>query len=243
MKGWEAMKSIVKGAALGLLLAASGAGAAIAGSGNVLYLVQTNTGPDINSGNQFFSDQSAANYSSIGQVGAPATQTGERNDANLTIKSNCSQIASDCGTLGLTQDNSGAGLSAGGVTPGSPSTLSGNIANVTILGQGTASISQLGDNNLASVKLDDGDANITQKGLDNSALLTLQGDARGIINQLNGNNTAKFTVKAVNGATVQLNQNGGVSYEPTSTTTYDPGTTSPIAVSTNGSVTISQYQM
>jgi hypothetical protein len=242
MKGWEAMKSIVKGAVLGLLLTAGVTGAATAGSGNVLYLVQENTGAGVGSGNQFFSDQSHANYSSIGQVGAPATQTGERNDANLTIKSDCSRLASSCGTLSLTQDNSAGGLSAGGVTL-VPATLSGNIANVTILGQGTASISQLGDRNLATVKLDDGDAQITQKGLDNGALLTLQGNANGIINQLDGGNTAKFTVNAVNGATVQLNQNGGVSYEPTLSATYDAGTTTPITVSTNGSVTISQWQM
>jgi hypothetical protein len=253
MKGWDAMKSIIRGAALGLLLAAGGAGAAIAGSGNVLYLTQTNTGPDVNSGNQFFSDQSHANYSSIGQPGNDATQTGERNDANLTIKSDCARLASSCGTLGLTQDNSAAGFiaantkltthSQGAVS--TPAALQGNVANVKIFGQGNATVSQLGDDNLAQVELDDGTALIDQAGLTNTAQLKLNGDANGTINQLGSNNLANFQVSATNGATVTLNQHGNSNtYVPGSAVSYTGNASAPpITVQTNGSVTISQWHM
>jgi hypothetical protein len=203
---------------------------ALAGNGNTLYLIQESP-PGTTDGNNFLSDQTLANYSSIGTNSSPALQSGTGNKADMTIKSNCpaSSPVGTCGYLGLAQDNTGAGLN--GVLTSPPAVLLPNYAKVTIEGLGTAVILQHGGNNSATLEVVDGQGDITQAGLDNTAKLTLANATTGSIEQRGIKNNVAMNVIGVGGGGATLTQVGS---------NLDAGTilvdaTSPVTIFTFGS--------
>jgi hypothetical protein len=201
---------------------------ALAGNGNTLYLVQDSPAGTTD-GNNFLSDQTLANYSSIGTNGSPALQSGTGNQADITIKSKCSisSPAATCGYLAFTQDNTGAGLE--GVLTVVPEALLSNYAKVTIDGLGTAAILQHGGNNSATLEVVDGHGDITQTGLDNKATLTLASATTGSIEQRGINNRVGMNVIGVGGGGATLTQIGS---------NLDAET---ISVTTTGSVAVFTY--
>jgi hypothetical protein len=200
---------------------------ALAGNGNTLYLIQESS-PGTTDGNNFLSDQTRANYSSIGTLLHPAKQSGTGNEASITIKGDCSAVAaSDCGHVTFRQDNSTEGLV--GIIAGlfNLAPLDPNLATVVIAGKGSADLRQLGGNNVASLSVVDGDGSIHQSGIDNVATLTLLGGAGGSISQIGNDHQGSLTVNSIG--------NGGASlYEWGSNQTYS----SALTISTNDWVSI-----
>jgi hypothetical protein len=209
-------------AAAALAVAAS---AASAGEGNVLYLIQEQDGV---SGNTFFANQAAASYTSIGTVGDPARQRGEGHEADVTISVDCMTLT-PCGTVALTQDNTPATLNAASPQIVVTGAKAGNTAVVTIAGIGNASITQIGDDNDATLQLGAGDGAITQTGLFNDALLEIAGEADGSIVQLGDSNAASLRVLGLQNSHVALTQTGtglthGTAATPIEVTTTQAGT-------------------
>lgn len=171
---------------------------ALAGNGNTLYLVQDSP-PGTTDGNNFLSDQTLANYSSVGTIGTPALQSGTGNTADVKIRNNClsQPIDGACGELTFRQDNTGADLE--GVLVSAPSMLLPNYATVTIAGQGDSDILQIGGNNVATMSVGNGAGTILQKGLDNTATLTLDGGANGSIEQQGVGNSGGLHVTSLGG--------------------------------------------
>ncbi len=185
-----------------------GAQPATAGDGNKLYLVQEQQGE---LGNSFTSDQSAANYTSVGLIGQQATQRGSGNSADLRLSGDCS-LKTGCGVVLLNQDNTTATMNAQvpAILPIAP--LAGNAATLTLSGAGNATIAQIGDRNTASLSLRGGsDGRVEQTGLGNTALLTAGGGADGTIVQKGSVNNADLTV--LGPTSVMLTQTGtGLNY-------------------------------
>ena len=221
------MKRLVP-AVFGLALTLAGASSALAGNGNLLYLSQQSDAGTIDA-NEFVSDQTWANYSSIGTVFVPAQQKGHGNQANLLVKSDCAAVSDPCGTVLLRQDNSSTSLLGTALSALSLGPLAANTAHVTITDEGNASVLQLGGGNLATLGIGGGDGSITQLGVGNTATLTLQGTADGAINQTGVGHVADLTVTTVGNGSVTLNQIGASRY-------YGPTT-----VATTSSVTITQF--
>jgi hypothetical protein len=171
---------------------------ALAGNGNTLYLVQDSP-RGTTDGNNFLSDQTLANYSSIGTNSSPALQSGTGNKADITIRNNClsQPLDGSCGLLMFRQDNTGADL--GGVLTTVPTTLLPNQATVTIAGIGDGSIQQIGGRNVATLNVENGAGTISQKGLDNTATLTLDGAANGSIQQQGIGNSGGLHVTSLGG--------------------------------------------
>lgn len=182
---------------------------ALAGNGNTLYLVQDSP-PGTTDGNNFLSDQTLANYSSIGSLAHPARQSGTGNSATVTIKSDCSHASfrSHCGELTLVQDDSGSGLTGTLLDAFNLSPQSPNTATVTITGKGHADLLQLGGGNLATLNVHDGSGDISQIGLSNTATLTLAAATTGSIVQGGSGNNASLTVNAVGRGGASLVQTG-----------------------------------
>ena len=181
--------------------------AALAGSGNSLYLVQENTYPGL-TGNTISVDQHLGEYTSVGNSLQPATQSGSGNAAQLTLTGNCTIGALDCGTVALDQDNSSDGLSLAIPAMAVPATPQGNFASISVSGTGNASVTQIGDQNQAYLGLDDGHGTITQQGLDNLAKLAITGDLTGTIAQTGNHNIGNLSIAGTPGATVSLTQTG-----------------------------------
>lgn len=182
---------------------------ALAGNGNTLYLVQDSP-PGTTDGNNFLSDQTLANYSSIGSAWFPARQSGTGNSADITIKSDCSSLLApeQCGQLTLVQDNTGHGLSGLVLHAFNLSSHNPNTATVTINGLGHADLQQLGGGNVATLNVDDGYGDISQAGLNNSATLTLASASTGSIVQTGSSNIASMTVNSVGSGGANLTQIG-----------------------------------
>lgn len=182
--------------------------AALAGNGNVLYLVQT-ADPTATAGNNFIANQSAGDYTTIGKS-QPATQAGSGNSANVTLAGDCAQATLSCDTVAFGQDNSLATLTSLGLAIPQPQ---GNHASVTVTGLGNVSITQTGDANTALLQVEDGSGTITQTGLSNQALLETTGSVNGVIEQNGNSNVAGLSVSGTGNPTVTLQQNGnGHSY-------------------------------
>jgi hypothetical protein len=191
------------GLAAGMLLP----GAAFAGNGNTLYLLQENTYPGA-AANNIDIDQSAGAYTTVGSGSAPAIQRGAGNQANLTLSGDCAVSFPDCGTVSLYQDNSSDTLLR--ATPPVPlaGPPQGNVANVSVSGTGDASIVQVGDQNVADMVLDDGHGLISQQGLNNIAKLEIQGDLTGSIAQTGNANIGDLLISGAPGSSVSLTQVG-----------------------------------
>lgn len=193
--------------------------AGFAGQGNVLYLVQDTTSGSGN-GQSFQSDQHLSINSSIGTPLRPATQSGGDNSASITIDSSCGLVSTSCGYAALTQSNDyQRALTASGNTGigrllnGLSSTFGGNSATVSVTGQGTASASQYGFGNDASISATDASASISQIGLGNSARLTVTPLGAGAppsyaLNQIGLNNSANLVVIATAGTSSSYTQIG-----------------------------------
>jgi len=204
------------------------AGVAFAGDNNTLYLTQTSDGP---LGNSFYADQSHSVGNSI-----TASQSGNGNVAHITTSDLCSSgLSAPCGgTVNLTQDNSSNQTGDAFTVDGQ---LARNYVSVTTSGNSSATVSQLGDGNSATLNILDGSGNINQHGNDNTASLTVEDGTVGTITQNNDNNNAALTVTGVPGAAASLTQNGGNNYGPATVST-------PYAVNTPYAglpVTITQY--
>lgn len=197
-------------------------GAAIAGSGNTLYLLQD--GAD--GSNSFVSDQSLSDNSSIGSLSSPARQTGHGNQANVTIRSDCAAApVQACGYLFFQQDNSMSGLAG----LAGPLDVAPNSATVVINGYGSGRVQQLGGGNNASLDVTGGQGTIFQAGLNNSASLTVAPGAKGTISQTGNGNSGGLSVTSIGGGGASLIQAGnGHSYSDN------------VSVSTTTSVTIYQ---
>ena len=190
---------------LAVAMVCLGALPATAGDGNKLYLVQEQQGE---LGNSFNSDQSAANYTSVGLIDQQATQRGSGNSADLRLSGNCS-LETGCGVVLLNQDNTTATMNAQlpAIVPIAP--FGGNAATLTLSGTGNATIAQIGDRNTASLSLSGGsDGRVEQTGLGNTALLNAAGGAGGVINQKGSGNTANLDVLGAAQSSVVLTQTG-----------------------------------
>lgn len=220
------------------LVAAMAAGAAVAGEGNTLYLVQESEGAG---GNTFWSDQSDGKYTAIGNNVEPAVQRGSLNEAQLTLSGDCTSL-SNCGTLAFEQDNRQSVLTQVAGFSGSPH---GNKAVATISGVGTADISQIGDGNLAMLSLDEGTGTISQQGLGNVARLQITGKISGSIDQNGDNNVGDIAISGPDGASVTLVQQGNnLNFTgATPGVQYGSGTTNPggaLTINTTTNITITQ---
>jgi hypothetical protein len=193
-----------------------GSGAAQAGDGNTLYLVQESS-PWSTNGNTLQSDQSRATNSSIGWRLLPATQNGSGNDAEIALVGNGGQV-------GFWQDNRDR-LS---------NPLAYNSASISLTGDGLVTLVQLGGGNVADLTLDNGGrGSITQSGLYNEAALVLHGGADGSITQLGDGNTTALDVTAVGSGGAHVLQTG---------VALEYGTIDqPIIVHTTSDVTIWQH--
>ena len=180
---------------------------ALAGNGNTLYLVQESP-PGSTDGNNFLSDQTWANYSSIGTPSHPAVQTGSGNSARITIKSDCAAASSSSGHLSFRQDNSGGGLVGIVANVFNLAPLAPNTADITINGQGGASVLQIGGGNEASLMIADAVGSVSQAGLNNEASLTVAANTSGNISQTGVGNIGELTVNSIGGAGVSLIQIG-----------------------------------
>ena len=208
----------------------------LAGSGNILFLVQDSGGAS-GLGQSFSSDQSGSINSSIGSLRHPATQDGEGNSANVLILSNCPLVSNTCGHVDLSQNDFANAIA---VIPALASTIgpyvAGNTASVTVNGTGSATLSQQGFGNSASLLATDAKINIQQTGLDNSASLNMATSggsgplAQGTIDQVGADNQVHLDVLASAGKTVSFTQIGtGLAY----------GTVAnPVVVSTLHSISI-----
>lgn len=166
-------------------------GAAIAGGGNEIYVLQESA---TGLGNKLEIDQSGANDSLVRGLGdselAPATQKGDGNSADLTITGNGGEIR-------LEQDN---------FATGQP----GNTANVTVDGGNLATVQQLGSGNLATLGVSGSltEGGIFQNGDGNNALLTVSGsNTSGSVTQNGDGNETALTVTG-NGTAVDYTLNG-----------------------------------
>jgi hypothetical protein len=220
---------------IGAAAFAMSCGAAYAGSGNTIEIIQTNT---LGIGNSLTADQSGATGSSIGgtalsdsnpliisdHVSGPAMQTGGGNTADLTISDSGTALN---GKIGLTQDNSSPSSSA----VGNQAIISvlgdglglvrqaggGNMANLSVTGLGaTGSIYQNGNNNQVGtlghpgllVSGNGASGSITQNGDGNNIGLEVTGAKANVSYTLNGSN---ITTAVTNGMTipgVQVISNG-----------------------------------
>lgn len=191
------------------------AGAASAGSNNVLRVIQTSPAGSV-AGNNLFVDQSGA-YDSL--VSGPsevmrsnaltqalepgyltsasedasraALQTGEKNTASITM-------TGAGGELQILQDNSAI-----------PSAI-GNTATVNALGNDTlGAVLQLGDGNQASLTLAESSAGlIVQNGLGNQGSLKVEPNGSGKLVQNGNGNYYPVTVDPSTTVTVTQNGNG-----------------------------------
>jgi hypothetical protein len=182
---------------------------ALAGNGNTLYLVQESPA-GTTGGNNFLSDQTLANSSSIGLDWFPAKQLGTDNTADITIKSDCSGLSTpdQCGQLTFLQDNTGHGLTGQVLQAFNLSSHDKNAASVAINGLGHADLQQLGGGNTAKLSVDDGYGDISQAGLNNSATLTLVSASTGSIVQAGSSNIASMTVNSIGSGGANLTQIG-----------------------------------
>lgn len=184
---------VIAATATGLLAASP----ALAGNGNILYILQDSTvRPDL--GNEVRVDQSGADYSLIGTALEPATQKGAANEADLTI-------TGAAGTIQLLQDNSAAYLNP-----------IGNTAVVSVDGVAAAAVAiQEGDGNTTTINVSGLFAlgSTTQLGDLNDAELFVEGPfAAGTIVQNGDDNEARLTVGGYSAVTYI--QNGdGLSYQ------------------------------
>jgi hypothetical protein len=174
-------------------------GAAMAGGGNTLYVLQdASARPDI--GNRLVIDQSAASNALVGTALVPATQRGANNNADLTM-------SGFGGTIQLLQDNSDA--SANPI---------GNSLSISTAGASVAVAVQTGDGNLASLVLAPLSAGtIVQNGDLNAASVIVSGSlAAGTIIQNGDQNTANLAVGGFSAVTYVQNGDGlstdGLSY-------------------------------
>jgi hypothetical protein len=219
-------------------------GAAYAGSGNTIEIIQTNT---LGIGNSLTADQSGATGSSIGgtalsgsnpliisdHVSGPAVQTGGGNTADLTISDSGAALG---GRIGLTQDNSSAS-----------SLASGNNAIISVLGDGLGLVRQAGGGNTANLSVTGLGAtgSIYQNGNNNQVgtlshpgLLVSGSGASGSITQNGDGNNIGLEVTGA-GTTVSYTLNGSNVTAPVQIGTTNP--TSGVQVISNGAtVTITQ---
>lgn len=201
---------------------------AVAGDGNTLYLVQEQDGT---LGNNFYSDQAAANYTAIGLSAAPATQKGSAHSADLRLSGDCTLI-SGCGVVLLNQDNTTTTLNAQIPVILSAEPRAGNTVTLSLAGTGNAGITQIGDANTATLDIrGGGDGTVKQTGLGNLASLTVAGGAGGAIAQTGNTNTATLNVLGIAQSAVALTQTG-------SGLVYNTGVQ--VVTSVPGTITITQ---